>query len=249
MFTCGRCGVAFELKHHLKQHFKRRIPCEVKLADVSYSELLEQLDALPKVTKQKVYDFPCNFCGRKFTQNSNRCRHQKTCKNTSSQPNINNTVINNVTVINNQNNYLIVNNFGFESLDHIANDFIKKCIGNRLDGIETLVKAIHFNDDIPENKNVRRLTKSIKNKLVQVQEHGQWIVKDESDTIKRIIMNSSRLANQYYHNDLEMQERDMGELDMRIHNFLMTISAINHSNYCNLFRRVRALLINAISKY
>jgi len=249
MFECGRCGKTFNFKHHLKQHYNRKKACKPLLSDTPYKQLLDVLDT--KEEKQPVYT--CKYCNRPFSQSSNRSRHQASCQgnnghsHTQVQQDNHATIINNYNItVNNVNNNITINSFGLESYAHLTHDFIKKCVGGRLEGMETLVKAIHFNDEVPENQNVRH--KSLKKQMVQVNEDGCWKIKDANDVIHRIITKSSQLANNCYHNDNDWQNYDANELDSRIHMFLVSIVDAKDQNYYKFFRRIRALIVDFTSR-
>ena len=52
--------------------------------------------------------------------------------------------------------YPCILHFGEEDTSHITDEIFTHCIANYTDSIEILAKLIYFNDDIPENQNIRR---------------------------------------------------------------------------------------------
>ena len=79
-FACERCGHNFGLKANLVTHLKKKNAC-VPLddtRDIDRSFLLEKLAPKPPVITGKA--FHCKYCQRVFNHNSNRCAHQKLCK-------------------------------------------------------------------------------------------------------------------------------------------------------------------------
>jgi hypothetical protein len=106
------------------------------------------------------------------------------------QPIQNNTyqIINNGTIN--------VNSFGNENMSHINGEFLSYCIMNPKRGITELIENIHYNDDMPENKNVR--FKSNKNNTFEQYTGTEWIECDASYTLDELIKKGYRLMNNHY---------------------------------------------------
>lgn len=111
------------------------------------------------------------------------------------QPIQNNTyqTINNGTI-----NIVNINSFGNENTSHIDGDFLSYCIMNPKKGITELIENIHYNDDIPENKNLR--FKSNKNNTFEQYTGSEWIECDASYTLDELIRKGYRLMNNHYVN-------------------------------------------------
>jgi hypothetical protein len=169
---------------------------------------------------------------------SDICKKLDDLNNTKVQPqiitnNIDNTVNNNIYVL---------NNFGNESYQHITDEFLKNCIMNSMSGVKTLIEKIHFSEDAPLNKNVR--IRSLKNNLVEVADNKKWVVKDANEAMETMINKGCRLLNGFYYNpETKIMELDINELDMRIQSFLLTVMDKNNKNYFAVRRRILALII------
>jgi hypothetical protein len=253
VFECKRCGYSCEFKYLLKRHFARKIPCNILIEDIDINILIEELDEKDKTNKK----FKCDFCEKKFTDTSNKSKHQKICKSeinqlketiTSLQKQMSNIQQNNITnniqqaTIHNHNLNITLNNFGNESYKHISNEFIKKCIMNNVSGVKLLIERIHFSDEAPENKNIR--LKSIKNSLVEVSNNEKWTVKDANEAMETMINKGCKILNQHYYNpESGLLDQDINELDARIQNFLLSIIDKNNKHYFALRRRILALII------
>jgi hypothetical protein len=256
-FCCGRCGNDFSKKQYLKQHLRRKTPCEAVISTLSMEEVYQK--TFPKLDT----GFTCKHCNKKFTHSCNRYRHQAICTEGVKHDNslndrikqledqIKNLHRQNITNIQTQNNYnhqitINVNSFGNESYDHLTDEFIQHCLLNNNAGVKALLEKIHFSEDAPQNKNIR--LKSLKNSLIEVLADDRWVTKDKNEALDMMITKGCRVINNYYYNtENEIRERDINELDMRIQNFLHDIIGKNNNRYYNLRRRILALVIDHTS--
>lgn len=221
-FNCARCGHGFDLKANLTSHLKNKTPCPAKLLDVSRETLLEEY----KNPTPKNPQIECIHC-KKMVGKVNLTRHLKTCKNKpptidkesnkivfdtpeqfkqavqkeikeylSNQPiyNTYQTIHNNGTI-----NILNINSFGDENISHIDGAFLSFCIKNPKKGITALIENIHYNDDVPENKNLR--FKSNKQNTFEQFTGSEWIECDASYTLDELIRKGYRLMNHHYINN------------------------------------------------
>ena len=74
---CKRCNYRSIYRSCLRNHLNRKNPCNPTIADLSRELLLEEIPVLIPVLNEITYN--CNKCNRKFNDNSNRSKHQKTC--------------------------------------------------------------------------------------------------------------------------------------------------------------------------
>lgn len=103
--------------------------------------------------------------------------------------NIENQTIQNIQNQNVQNVQINLNKYGDESKSHITNDMLTKCLENH--DVLQYVKALHFNPEVPENHNVKRITSSkdyYKNQfLVTFDDQGTWQHQQKEDVLKGVI--------------------------------------------------------------
>ena len=78
----------------------------------------------------------------------------------------NTTNITNITNSNNTNNVIIVNNYGKENTNYLSDEYLKKLLDKPFDGIQNLIKNIHFHPNHPENHNVKITNKKMPYALV-----------------------------------------------------------------------------------
>lgn len=72
MFNCKRCGFETNHKHVLLRHLQRKVICDPVFEDIDVTVLLSEFD-----NPRKIHG--CKYCDRKFTDYSNRSKHQKIC--------------------------------------------------------------------------------------------------------------------------------------------------------------------------
>jgi hypothetical protein len=60
----------------------------------------------------------------------------------------------NITNLTN-NNILVLNNFGNESITHLTREFLDRCLEYHQKRIVNVIDNIHFNDEVPQNQNIK----------------------------------------------------------------------------------------------
>ena len=137
----------------------------------------------------------CKYCHSEFTSMSNMYRHQKyRCtkrateredeyKASSSMAPVihihNHQTINNITNVTNNittNNNFFINNYGSENTDYLTCEKMKEilCKGGRCmdDAISGYVKAVHFDEEYPENHNIAITNKKVVHGYKYI--NGNW---------------------------------------------------------------------------
>ena len=106
-------------------------------------------------------------------------------RNIGSNNNNNNTNTNNTTN-NTTNNIININNYGDENTKYITKDFIVNLLKNKpFKAIPELIKHTHFNNDYPENQNIRLTNK--KEPYVKIMKGDKWELQDRKETITDLI--------------------------------------------------------------
>jgi hypothetical protein len=225
-FYCPRCDHGTDFKGNLVSHLKSKKECIISLnnsakPNISREYILETL----KAPEAKLPQTVCQYCS-KLVGKANFARHTQTCKEKASdkerihQPTQENKIIfdtlddfkkaiqneikeylsrqpiqnNTYQIINN--GTINVNSFGKEDISHINGDFLSYCIMNPKRGIAELIENIHYNDDVPKNKNIR--FKSNKNNTFEQYTGTEWIECDASYTLDELIKKGYRLMNNHY---------------------------------------------------
>ena len=104
-------------------------------------------------------------------------------------------VTNNVTNIGQQVN-VVINAFGKESTDHISPSFIEQCVRRTDVGLVQLLRAIHFNEHIPENKNVK--IASMKRGEVQVFDGERWSYRPQDRIVTDMIHSGHGIMQDHF---------------------------------------------------
>ena len=99
------------------------------------------------------------------------------------------------TQTNNQNN-IQLNNFGQENLDMLTDKYMRKMVIYPYTAIPKMIKKIHFNDNFPENKNIRMLNK--KDNKLQIRNNNKWEYVNKKETLESLINDKNYQLDKYY---------------------------------------------------
>jgi hypothetical protein len=107
---------------------------------------------------------------------------------------INNTQNNNnsTNIINN----IHINNYGEENLEMLTDEFKERCITRPFYAVIDIIRKIHFNDDYPENKNMRLVNK--RDNKIQVLTDGKWKYRYKDEAVKYAFDDSNERLEQFY---------------------------------------------------
>ena len=106
------------------------------------------------------------------------------------------------------NNIIIVNDFGNEDVSYINQDkeFLKDCLKKlTTSAIESVVKKIYFDEDHPENHNIKM--QNIRENQVIVKENNEWIRKHISGPALKMLLKGRSLLNSYYYSSDVFKKR------------------------------------------
>jgi hypothetical protein len=109
---------------------------------------------------------------------------------------INNTQNNNTNSNNTINNTIHINNYGEENLEMLTDEFKERCITRPFYAIIDIIRKIHFNDDYPENKNMRIVNK--RDNKIQVLTDGKWQYRYKDEAVKYAFDDSNEKLEQFY---------------------------------------------------
>lgn len=108
-----------------------------------------------------------------------------------------NEIINNTT--NNTQN-IHINCYGKEDLSYITTEFLKLLINSPFTSIQTLTRHIHFNDEHPENKNVKVTNRKLP--YASIHKDGRWQLTDRSKLTEELMHKKYTFLDTMYE-DLE----------------------------------------------
>jgi hypothetical protein len=146
------------------------------------------------------------------------------------------------TIITNTNNINInLNSFGQETLTHLTHDFLSHCLLNPSKGFTSLIENIHYNNDVPENRNIR--CKSLKRNVFEKYIDSEWRSCDASNTLDELIRKGYRILNthytQHFMNDPDLIE---DELKQRAYERFRFLCDKTCNDYFSVKRDIRLLI-------
>lgn len=218
-YICLRCKIKFNNKSHIRQHFKRKKLCQVIFKDYSYDYLLEKLNSNKYIEFYNdishLNNIQCKFCFKLFSNKYNLNRHMSSCKcnknalTLSEKNGVQTNITNNNITVNQQQN-IIINNFGKEDLSLVEFNkmlFIKnekqfwenkKYISNMHHNINLMLKGIY---NKPENINFTNDEENEKHYYLLEDKDTLY----DKDNFFEIILNNSfqHFKNYLYKNKLE----------------------------------------------
>ena len=177
--TCQFCNKTFTRKSGLKKHLNI---CLLKKNDDNLKD--KKIDELIK--NQKENENLKEIVEKLLLTNN-------TTNNTTNNNNYNTTNTNSNNTINNTIN---INNYGSENTKYITKDFILNLLEKPYSAIPELIKYTHFNDEHPENHNIKITNK--KDPFVKVLKNDKWELASRKDTISDLIDQKHLVLNDNY---------------------------------------------------
>lgn len=148
---------------------------------------------------------------------------------------------NNTIITNNNSINISLNNFGQESVSHLTHDFLSHCLLNPSKGFTSLIENIHYNNDVPENRNIR--CKSLKRNVFEKYIDSEWRSCDASNTLDELIRKGYRILNthytQHFMNDPDLME---DELKQRAYERFRFLCDKTCNDYFSVKRDIRLLI-------
>ena len=102
--------------------------------------------------------------------------------------------INNNVNMNQQN--IIINSYGKENMDYITPEFLTELLKKPFAAIQSYLKTLHFNEQHPENHNIKIPNK--KEKYATVYNSGNWEFKNKKDVIENIVDNGYNVIDSHF---------------------------------------------------
>ena len=177
VYTCPRCEYSTRDLHIMKRHLSRMTPCPPVHIDDEPGAILERLQKESRNTKKLA----CPYCDSAFSCRQSKYAHikrfhsmdvQHTNHGSSWPPGSSMTIVNVNNNVINQNNHIVINAFGRESLEHVTPAFIDQCVRRTDKGIVELIEKIHFDPDVRENCNIKATNAKVP--LVKYNDGARW---------------------------------------------------------------------------
>jgi len=171
---CEYCLKTFSRNSNLTKHLKT---CKKKMVnenekDKKIEELIKNQEEMKKQMKEMVEKLLVNSGGNTITNNNTN--------NTNNSTNNSNNTTNNMT------NNIIIHNYGDEDTKYITSDYILNLLKYKpAKAIPELIKHTHFNEEHPENQNIKITNK--KEPYVKVRRNDKWELQNKDETISDLI--------------------------------------------------------------
>lgn len=181
LFICT-CGKKYLYKQSLSRH---QMKCK-EYKEYKYSKSESN-------NEKEIGDEETSVPNNEYTDDGKNIRITNdfksiTTNNIGTQNNISNN-IENVTIQ--------INAFGCESLEHISDRVLVKCINSAYKSIPSLIEKIHFDPNFPGNKNVQITNKKLQYAKVMGVDNT-WKTVDRSETIEKLVDKGYNILDESY---------------------------------------------------
>lgn len=191
MYKCKICGYETQYKSNLNKHINKKLSCK------------------PSIEKPMIYN--CRYCNKTFEHRQSKYRHQRECSYKMNNDilelrdeikelkkmidkNPKNTI--NIENVENMNIEIVINNYGYENIEYISNDYLSKLLELPLSAIKRLVKCIHFNKNHPENQNLKITNKKLP--YISLFSTNKWLLEDKKEVIENLVDNGYNIIDEHY---------------------------------------------------
>lgn len=262
-YICPRCKYTTHLKANYRCHLQRKTTCAPTHNDTPVAQLLEDLDGVEVVE----YKFRCDRCHKGYASRQGLHKHKLSCNceasasppsnqvdqltqmikqmqekldtlTSQNQP-ISHTNIQTQNNIQQQTNNITINlnNFGSETYDHITDAYSTQCVLNKRIGFVNFIKALHFNEEVPQNRTFR--LKSKKQGLLEKYVNGHWTVCDKNQTLDHIIEHNKQYLYMHFINNKD-SDSSLHDNEEQLLQWFLNLTSPNATNNVHPeFYRVR----------
>ena len=168
-YICSYCGNSYSTNSHMRRHEKT---CKIKIEkenekDNEIKELKKNQEEMKEIVEKLLLE------------KSNTITNNNT-------NNTNNSTNNSHNTTNNMTNNIIIHNYGDEDTKYITSDYILNLLKYKpAKAIPELIKHTHFNEEHPENQNIKITNK--KEPYIKVRKNDKWELQNKEDTINDLI--------------------------------------------------------------
>ena len=181
-FGCSICEYTSSQKICVIRHINRKKSCG---------------PGIKKVIEIPI-DIICQYCNKTFSTKDNlkdhiknNCKHKDDAKDEEIRKLKEELKkAKTVTINNNNNTFIIVNNYENTSLEKLTDKDYNKIIKNAdeiYQIIPRFIQAVHFNPNIPENHNIALSNRNKNNKHLQIYRNGHLEIVDKNTEIDNLI--------------------------------------------------------------
>lgn len=270
-FICDRCLHDAKTKGNLITHLKKRSPCETTHSKITREDYIRKLTEKPvtentvvcpncnksihkaglsrhnKTCRGSKTNNECTISNEikelKKQMQAMQSEHKKEIENLKKQIGSapQNVILNTTNNTTNTNIMINVNNFGDENTSYLTDEFLSYCLLNPRKGLTSLIENIHYNQEYPENHNLR--CKSFKQNIFEKSINSEWRECDASNTLDELIRKGYRILNTHY-TDNYMNDPDIcdDEIKQRAYERFRFLGDTTCQDYFAVKRDVRLLV-------
>ena len=210
-YVCDICCKVFNHKSHYDKHIQRLTPCKSKIF-----QNIPKVENIDPIIDQNTAKTNCIHCTKQFATQSNRIRHQKTCKTLIKEydktkmkymedklkeleqiiikqsvgiitQNTQNTQNNN-TQNNNYIQNIVINKHGDEDMSYLTDSQKINILSKGYNSIPDYIYRKHFDPAHPENSNI--YMPSLKSTDAIIFDGKKWILDNSNDAIYHLTDNN-----------------------------------------------------------
>ena len=215
-------------KRHLNTLKHKRNSIENKRLVVTTTEKSQkepkksQKEPIKSQESKEGISFLCSYCSLPFKTFANKRRHElHRCKKVKSIGKSDTTKLElrelkkhrkimmnqidelikkagNTTITNNTQNNIKLNGYGNENLSFITDAFKTQLVKGPYGMIPKMIEHIHFNDKIPENKNISLPNK--KENIIKIFSGDKWVFKNKNEVINELVDGKYFILDTHYEN-------------------------------------------------
>ncbi len=186
-FECPRCEYNTDQKTHMVNHIERKKMCKATKIDISLEEYREQI--LDK-TFSKIYKImEENKILKERIKKLENDLVKSTCTGNNNVINSNNIILN-----------IQLTPYNDPKLENVEK-YYKEAIKKVFLSVPTLIERIHFNEKLPENKNI--LISNFRTKVGKVFNGKKWETIDEDKLITELIDVNERALEEFANDNPE----------------------------------------------
>ena len=176
MFECDFCNATF--KHIQSKYRHQNNNCKVKKSQIAIiEEMKSQMKEQEVRHSEQMREQEVRHSEeiREFRKELMKITEIALSKPSGGNRNCNNTT----------NNNIIINAYGKEDISFLKDKDFLEMLNSSGTSVQTLVKKIHFNEEHPENKNVKITNR--KQPYAKVYNGDKWLLKDKKETISDLV--------------------------------------------------------------
>jgi hypothetical protein len=212
-YKCAGCTKCFSTKYALTQHQENQV-CLARI----------ERGAIHCVEKETECAMYSNIMAMQEKINEQQEQINEQQKQINEQ--LKTISTGNVILVQQQNNFINIRNFGDEDVSHITPELAHELLMECDAGIVKLFRLIYFNDDMSQNRNIRLESK--KKNRIAVLENGKWGIMNRTVGMKKAYTHTRRHYQHNYFTDREYMLKIQAMRDSPLHAHIpQFIDAIN----------------------